>query len=121
MVICVDFDGTCVEHCYPDVGQSAPQAVRVLKKLVEQGHKLILWTMRDAIELGHAQQWFKDNEIPLYASQRNPTQDDWTLSPKCHAQLYIDDAAFGCPLIQPFGYKRPCVDWKAVEAALIKE
>jgi hypothetical protein len=45
MDICIDFDGTCVTHEFPEVGKDIG-AVPVLRKLVEQGHNLILFTMR---------------------------------------------------------------------------
>jgi hypothetical protein len=32
--------------------------------------------------LGDAIKWFKDNDIPLYGVQTNPTQKHWTTSPK---------------------------------------
>lgn len=44
MIIAVDFDGTCVTHEFPKVGRDIG-AVPVLRKLVENGHKLILFTM----------------------------------------------------------------------------
>ena len=46
ITIAIDFDGTCVTHEYPNVGRDIG-AAPVLRKLVENGHKLILWTMRD--------------------------------------------------------------------------
>lgn len=109
-VIAVDFDGTCVEHKYPRVGQDAPDAVRVLRKLVENGNQLILWTMRDGIQLSEAVEWFKKKNIPLWGIQRNPTQDSWTGSPKAYAQIYIDDAALGCPKHKPHGFMSQVVD-----------
>ena len=130
MIIAIDFDGTCVTHEFPKVGKDIG-AVPVLKKLVENGHQLILYTMRSDREFGgetkdpttkdvtgmfltDAVNWFKENDIPLYGIQRNPTQDNWTTSPKCYAQLYIDDAALGCPLIISELSDRPYVDWNAV-------
>ena len=103
MIIAIDFDGTCVTHDFPKVGKDIG-AVPVLKQLVENGHKLILWTMRsDGRNTGDvlisAVQWFADNDIPLYGINENPNQKSWTQSPKVYAELYIDDAAFGCPLI----------------------
>ena len=95
-VVAIDFDGTCVTHDYPDVGKDIGAEI-TLKALVASGHKLILYTMRSGEELAHAQQWFADHDIPLYASQRNPQQDTWTSSPKCYANLYIDDATLGVP------------------------
>ena len=119
MYIAVDFDGTCVTHEYPRVGKDIG-AVPVLKKLVDSGHHIILNTMRSGKELVDAVQWFADNDIPLYGANENPTQKEWTLSPKVYAHLYIDDAALGCPLIKKFAVSsRPYVDWTAVEYYLM--
>ena len=143
MVICIDFDGTCVTHEFPKVGKDIG-AVPVLKKLIESGHQLVLFTMRSDIvnptgednelhlESGNyltdAVNWFKENEIPLYGIQTNPTQHTWTTSPKAYAQLYIDDAALGCPLLygnfgengEGFYFDKPQVDWEKVKDILIK-
>ena len=117
MIIAIDFDGTCVAHEYPEVGKDIG-AVPVLKKLVERGDQLIPWTTRSGETLQDAVDWFEKNDIPLYGIQKNPDQDSWTSSPKAYAQLYIDDAALGCPLKYPPNGKRPYVDWSAVEKML---
>ena len=124
MEICIDFDGTCVSHEFPLVGKEIG-AAPVLKKLVEKGHKLILFTMRSNGQtpdvLTPALEWFSTNGIPLYGLNKNPTQGRWTTSPKAYGQLYIDDAALGCPLTyDPTGHLRPYVNWKAVEEWLIQ-
>lgn len=116
IIICVDFDGTCVTHSYPKVGTDIG-AVEVLKKLVERGHQLILFTMRSGKELTDAEKWFKDNDIELYGVNTNPTQKSWTASPKAYGQLYIDDAALGIPLVYPEN-GRPYVDWVEVPKML---
>lgn len=113
MEICIDFDGTCVTHGYPKVGKDIG-AIPVLKALVEAGHKLILFTMRSGEPLKDAVKWFSDNNIPLYGINKNPTQHQWTSSPKAYGQLYIDDAALGVPLTYP-EEGRPYVDWYKVE------
>jgi len=122
VIIAVDFDGTCVDHRFPDVGQDLHGVVGVLKALVARGDKLILWTMRSDKEerkyLGEAVQWFKDRGIELWGTQRNPEQDSWTTSPKCYAQLYIDDAALGAPLHQQAWMKRPGINWEEVARIL---
>lgn len=118
MIIAVDFDGTCVTHDFPDVGGDIG-AVPVLRKLIDQGHQLILYTMRSGSSLTDAVKWFLVNDIPLYGIQYNPEQAKWTSSNKCYAQLYIDDAALGCPLIEHGDDDRPFVDWVEVEKILI--
>ena len=135
ITINIDFDGTCVTHDFPRVGKEIG-AVPVLKRLVENGHQLILFTMRsdrkDKKEtndptiqdvtgefLTDAVNWFKKNNIPLYGIQTNPTQHNWTTSPKSYAKLMIDDSSLGCPLRYDVGMSnRPFVDWEAVEEAL---
>ena len=116
MDICVDFDGTCVTHEYPLIGKDIG-AVPVLKALSQSGHNLILFTMRSGYELEQAVNWFKQHEIPLYGVNRNPSQDTWTSSPKAYAQLYIDDAAIGCPLIEQ-EEGRPYVNWEQIRTLL---
>lgn len=137
MDIAVDFDGTCVSHEFPKVGKDIG-AVPVLKRLVEKGHNLILFTMRSNRKQGDnvidrpeiedvygdflqdAVDWFKKNDIPLYGVQRNPLQN-WTTSPKCYAHLYIDDMAIGCPLVYDSKISdRPFVCWTEVERILKK-
>jgi predicted mannosyl-3-phosphoglycerate phosphatase (HAD superfamily) len=83
MQILIDFDGTVVTHAYPKIGYDIG-AVPVLKELVENGHQLILFTMRsdkddtalDLISdsntlqangkyLSNAVKWFAENDITL--------------------------------------------------------
>ena len=110
MIIAVDFDGTCVEHEYPTIGENVPGAVSVLRALVANGHQIILWTMRDEGYLRDAEYWFECHGIPLFGVNRNPEQH-WSASPKAYANLYIDDAAVGCPLMPGRVGDRPMVDW----------
>jgi hypothetical protein len=118
IVVAVDFDGTCVYHDWPRVGRDIG-AVPVLRKMVKAGMKIILCTMRGdmATDLGDAVGWFNDNGIPLYGINEHPTQSNWTSSQKPYANIYIDDAALGCPLFRPEG-GRPYVDWKQVDKLL---
>lgn len=133
--VVLDFDGTCVTHEFPKIGKDIG-AVPVLRKLVENGHKLILFTMRSDVEsptssdpdihcqggkyLTEAVEWFQKNNVPLYGIQTNPDQTSWTHSPKAYGQLIIDDAAIGVPLVYGM-HERPYVDWKQVEALLVRE
>lgn len=115
MIIAVDFDGTVVTHDYPDMGKDIG-AVPVLKWLTDEGHKLILWTMRSGQELHEAEGWFEAHNIPLFGVNENPMQLTWTKSPKAYANIYIDDAALGCPVKEDRSLSsRPFVDWKRIE------
>jgi hypothetical protein len=121
MTIAIDFDGTCTTHEYPNIGKEIG-AITVLKDLVDNGHKLILFTMRHGDELVAAQDWFEQNGIKLYGSQYNPSQRFWTKSNKCYAEMYIDDAALGCPLLNnPEISDRDFVDWTKVREILTEK
>ena len=121
MTIAIDFDGTCVMHEYPKIGKENEGCVDVLKELVREGHKLILYTMRSGKTLKQAVDWFKERGIPLWGINENPTQLAWTASPKIYANMYIDDAACGCPLIYDKSKSgRPFVDWNAVKIILLR-
>ena len=130
MYICIDFDGTCVTHEFPSIGKDIG-AIPVLKELVKNNHKLILFTMRSNMKdvksldynihsqsgnyLDEAVEWFKNNKIPLYGINVNPDQITWTESPKAYGHLYIDDAALGIPLKYNINIsERPFVDWEEV-------
>ncbi len=119
-IIAVDFDGTCVTHEFPKIGRFIG-AQKVLRRIVESGDKIILYTMRSGKYLDDAVEWFQKNEIPLFGVNENPEQKSWTTSPKVYANIYIDDAALGVPLCEEFPGKRPFVDWEAVEEILFDE
>lgn len=117
MVIAVDFDGTCVTHEFPEIGKEIG-AVPVLRFLVNQGHQIVLNTMRSSRDghrdvLREAVYWFQKHNIILHGVNENPSQKSWTESPKVYAHLYIDDAALGIPLVTD-RHKRPFVDWTKV-------
>ena len=120
MVIGIDFDGTCVTHEYPEIGESIG-AEKVLRDLVKNGHQLVLCTMRGHKSykgrdlLQEAVDWFEKNGIKLFGVNRTPLQDTWTDSPKPYAQMYIDDAALGCPIIESDISDYPYVDWEKLD------
>ena len=138
MDILIDFDGTCVVHDFPNVSPYDIGAEKVLKELVREGNRLILFTMRadrklkcpthdesildvTGAFLTDAVKWFEDRGIELYGVQKNPTQHHWTTSPKAYGHLMIDDSAVGCPLTYDTKFERPYVNWKAVRRILKKQ
>jgi len=96
MTIAVDFDGTIVEHAYPKIGKPVPFAVEVLKKLKNEGHTLILWTVRDGELLDEALEYCDKNGLSFYAVNRNyPEEKSGEYSRKISTDLYIDDRNIG--------------------------
>ena len=117
-IIAVDFDGTCVEHDYPEVGMDVEGAVDVLRALNAKGHRIILYTMRSGSKLEAAIKWFKQRKINLWSVNSNPEQKEWTDSVKVYAHYYIDDSALGCPIMFIDGAPRPAVNWTKVRTIL---
>ena len=119
--LCVDFDNTIVENCYPAIGPPVPGAIETLKAINRAGLKLILWTMRHGSSLRDAVGYLEKAGVELWAINENPDQHAWSHSPKAHAHIYIDDMGFGCPLLDEPGAvcEQPIVDWEAVRQALV--
>ena len=77
MIIAIDFDGTIVEHRYPEIGEPVPYAIETMIKLRDFGHKLILYTMRSDIELQQAVDYCKENGVEFWGVNENPEQAHW--------------------------------------------
>ena len=119
MIIAVDFDGTVVEHAFPDIGAPAPGAIEWIKRWHAAGARIILWTMRSGESLTEAHIYLTGNGIELFGVNNNPEQHEWTSSPKAYAHLYVDDAAFGTPTLKMPGQARPVVDWGEVGPSVL--
>lgn len=137
ITITVDSDGTCFTHEFPLIGKNIG-AEYVLKCLTDNGHLLIVNTMRcdhefipnsldpditniKGLFLTEALNWYKEHDIPIYGIGENPTQHSWTSSKKPYSVYDIDDINIGCPLLLiPELSPRPFVDWCEVAWILYK-
>lgn len=98
MIIAVDFDGTIVEHKYPYIGKEIPFAIETLKKLKEDKHTLILWTVREEKLLDEAVNFCKERGLEFYAVNSNYPEEKKNhdhFSRKLKADLFIDDRNIG--------------------------
>lgn len=98
MIIAVDFDGTIVEDRYPEIGREKPFAVQTLKMLVEQRHRIILWTVREGQYLEEAVAWCRERGLEFYAVNKDYPEEQKehkTFSRKIKADLFIDDRNLG--------------------------
>jgi hypothetical protein len=97
MKIAVDFDGTIVEHKYPQIGKEQLFAFETLKQLIKQRHQVILWTYRAGKELDEAVEYCKENGVEFFAVNRNYPEEhyDGSISRKIDADVYIDDRNLG--------------------------
>lgn len=98
LIIAVDFDGTIVEDNYPGIGDPMIFAFDTLKKLQEDGHRLILWTYRHGKKLDEAVTFCKKKGVEFYAVNKSfpeETFDENLASRKIHADIFIDDRSIG--------------------------
>ena len=99
MIIAVDFDGTIVEHRYPAIGKERPFATDTLKKLIKDGHRLILWTVREGRLLEEAVEFCRERGVEFYAVNRDYPEEEKEhnkhYSRKLKADVWIDDRNVG--------------------------
>lgn len=97
LILAIDFDGTIVDDAYPGIGKPKLFAFETLKRLQQEGHRLILWTYRSGKRLQEAVDFCADNGIEFYAINKSfpEEQNDTEKSPKIHADLFIDDRNIG--------------------------
>lgn len=102
MTIAVDFDGTIVTHAYPAIGKELPGAIDTLKRLQSEGHRLILWTVREGKLLDEAVEYCRNRGLEFFSVNENYTGEipqtsdgDRTACRKLNADIYIDDRNLG--------------------------
>lgn len=99
MTIAIDFDGTIVEHRYPAIGKEIPFAIETLKRLQEERHRLILWTVREGKLLDEAVAFCRERGLEFYAINRDYPEEEAArnnhFSRKLKADLFIDDRNLG--------------------------
>lgn len=119
MYIAVDFDGTIVEHRYPRIGKEIPFATATLRRLQEEGHKIVLWSVREGKLLDEAVEWLSQHGIEVYAANKEfPEENPETVrhySRKLKAEVFIDDRNLGG---LPTVGGRP--DWGAIYEMITK-
>lgn len=100
MTIAIDFDGTIVEHKYPEIGRELPFATDTLKMLIADRHKLILWSVREGKLLDDAVNWCHAHGVDFYAVNRDYPEENGTannnhFSRKLKVDMFIDDRNLG--------------------------
>ena len=96
-IIAIDFDGTIVEDRYPSIGKPMIFAFDTMKKMQEDGHRLILWTYRQGEKLEEAVEFCSKNGIEFYAVNNNYPEEVYSgdIPRKIKADIFIDDRNIG--------------------------
>ena len=99
MIIAVDFDGTIVEHAYPEIGREIPFAIDTLIRVQkEDRHQLVLWTVREGRLLEDAVEYCRKKGLEFYAVNKNFPEEEIEIKGGCrkiNAEMYIDDRNIG--------------------------
>ena len=98
MTIAVDFDGTIVEHKYPEIGAEIPFSIDTLKMLINDRHRLILWSVREGVLLEETVEYCRKRGIEFYAVNKDYPEEkttDRNFSRKLKVDMFIDDRNLG--------------------------
>jgi hypothetical protein len=100
MIIAIDFDGTIVEDRFPEIGEMIPGADTVINELYSSGHKVIIWTSRQGVNLLRAIEWMAKRGI-RYHYINESCEDNLKRygndTRKIFADVYIDDKSLISP------------------------
>lgn len=114
----VDWDGTIVdEGLYPAIGEPKPNAIKVIKRLIEEGNKIIIWTCRGGENQAKAiidvlnKHGVYDFVFNTHLQETLDMFD--THSPKVYADYYIDDRSIYAP--------KNGVDWFELEKLIFND
>ena len=126
MKIYLDFDGTVVEHYFPEIGAENPHAIKVIARLQAAGHEVVLNTYRANIDVKHVQEamdflgTFQELK-PIFKflpEKLEPKSFDLMVAKESN-QLYIDDISAGIPIRRNVTLEHGMmVDWVELEKKL---
>lgn len=98
MIIAVDFDGVLCEDAFPSIGKPIYEMISMVRQLIDLGHEVILWTMRNGEELTKAVDWCGDYGLhfcnvngPAPTNEMEYRDRYEKESRKIYADIYIDD------------------------------
>lgn len=94
----MDFDGILCRNAFPEIGKPNYEVISCIRQLIDQGHEVVLWTVRNGEELTAAVDWCGDYGLHFCAvnepapSNAREYKDKYpTPSRKIYADIYIDD------------------------------
>lgn len=94
MIISIDFDGTIVEDRYPEIGYLKPGAKKVIQRLHEEGHKIIINTCRVGDLERNCVNFLLEKKIPFDRINDNLPELVAKYGTNCRkisADIHIDD------------------------------
>lgn len=98
MILAIDFDGTIVDHIYPEIGELKPNAKEIINRLHEEGHEIIIWTCRNGEHEVKVREFLDLNGIKFHTiNEHLPRILDMFDNDcrKIYGDIYIDDRMLG--------------------------
>lgn len=95
-VYAIDFDGTLCINAFPSIGSPIQEVIEYTKGIIEEGHKVVLWTCRTGERLQEALDWCDEQGIIFDAVNENLDENIKLYGSdtrKVSADYYIDDKA----------------------------
>lgn len=102
-IIAIDFDGTIVEHEFPEIGPLREHAKEAINTIAKH-NRVCIWTCRNGDYAVKACKFLNENEIPFDFFNASPIDYINAGCRKIIADCYIDDRNL-------FGH----VNWKEIE------
>lgn len=97
LIFAIDFDGSIVEHQYPEIGELKEDAKEVINDLYKKDHKIIIWTCRYLQkDLSLMVKFLNENNINFHQVNCNIPELSFKPYPKIYANIYIDDRNLFC-------------------------
>lgn len=98
MIIAVDFDGVLCENAFPKIGRPNYGVISLIREFIDNGHEVVLWTVRNGEELTAAVDWCGERGLhfcnvngPAPSNEAEYKDKYPTQSRKIYADIYIDD------------------------------
>lgn len=110
LILAIDIDLNLIKF------KQDSDAIRVLKKLQERGHRISLCVSDNESSLTEKIKWFEENNISLYSEMPAEMQAIMSIFSKEYADIYIDARSIGAPIMS-IGSEL-VLNWKAVEEIL---
>ena len=94
MIIAVDFDGVLCEDAFPLIGKPNYEMISIVRRWIDDGNEVILWTCRVDERLKEAVDWCSDYGLHFCTVNENAPSNlaKYPTNPrKVYADVYIDD------------------------------
>lgn len=129
MIIAVDFDGVLCRNRFPEIGPPNYSMISIVRRLIDQGEEVILWTSRVDAELDSAVEWCKDRGLKFCSVNENAPSNIAKYikkypngTRKVYADIYVDDHSLEfIRTVQDGGYEKALNNMESILRRLLAD